>query len=281
MSGDGHSLYSFLCVCFDKHETAEPANARYGYAARDLRRLRTRTTMKAHQLGKKFSLEFHAKSNLFGHFLCDATDWYLLYKHSTRLHVQTMSIMTKQFVMLRMAMECVLKAILIGLSPRGESAQDAYSQIRCCGHNLSRLIRECRRRSRSRYRIALASTLLRIQQTDVLGIGVRYDADMKTAYKRQSFIDWATGTGPVSGVIIDEGFHRATRQDYFRFVKLAKRVSKARLHCYQICSGERISEVDDYIGRIVASPGIPADAAHRQERATARGVAVPDCSLAR
>lgn len=208
------------------------------------------------QLGKRFSLEFHAKSDIFSHFFRDANDWYLLYEHSQKIPITNLSIITKQFVLLRMAMECILKALVIGLSSRDESAKTAYGIAKSCSHRLGRATDESKKRSKKQYRICTKATSSRIAMIDALGIGIRYDSDMKTAYKRQTFAQWATGSGPVSGVVIDDDFHNEMKTDYFNFVKLAKRVCRKRLHGYNVRSGNRIEEVGEYVKRIVAGDKI-------------------------
>ncbi|OAQ20037.1 hypothetical protein [Thermosulfurimonas dismutans] len=209
------------------------------------------TTLK--KIGKRFSLESHVKAVLFGHFFRDAADWIALYHHSQSFPVHNMSIMTKQFIMLRMALECILKAILIGLSKKDETAKEAYIVARKCSHNLSKIIAECKERANGKYRICTKQTFERIQKIDKLGIGVRYDLDMKTAYKKESFTERITGTGPVSGVIIDEEFQEDMKNDFLHFVRLAKRVWDKRLKGYNIILGSRIKEINDYINSIISS----------------------------
>ncbi len=203
--------------------------------------------------GKRFSLESQAKSYIFGHFFRDSSDWAALFHHSRKFPIHNMSIMTKQFIMLRMAIaEYVLKSILIGLSKKNETAKDIYKIALNCRHNIEKLIEECKRRSNGRYRICNKAAFERIKKIEKLGIGIRYDLNMKMAYKNQSFAEWATGTGPVSGVVIDEDFHKLMHKDLLFFVALAKRVCNKRLKGHNITSGDRIGDVHDYIKKIIA-----------------------------
>ena len=201
--------------------------------------------------GKKFSIEAQVKSDLFGHFFRDANDWINIYKASQNLEIINMSIMTKQFILLRMDIECILKAILIGLSNNNESAKQAYKSARKCSHNLEKLIEGCKMRINRRYHLCKKKTIDRIRKIDRLSINVRYDLDMKTAFKNESFAEWATGTGPVSGVVIDEKFQEEMEKDYYGFVSLAMRVCRQRLKGHNIRRGSEMAKVDDYIKRIL------------------------------
>jgi hypothetical protein len=199
-----------------------------------------------------FFLEFQVKSRLFSHFTHDAHDWVKLYHASLNCDTETLSIKTKQFMNLRMALECTLKAILIGLSKQSETARDAYKSALNCRHNLEKLVNQCKARAGNSYRICTRATLKRLQRINRLGIGIRYDVDMKTAYKQQTLAEVYSGEGPVSGVVVSDEFHKQVRHDIASLMAHARRIREKRLAKH---SGGILSDmikVEDYIRVILA-----------------------------
>ncbi len=197
-------------------------------------------------------MEFQTKHTLFGHYIRDASDWCTLYNASQQCDRITLSIQTKRFMHLMMALECILKAILIALSKRDESAEDAYKSARKCNHNLEELVNQCKSRSGTRYRICTKPMIERLIIIDKLGIGIRYDVDMKTALKKQSFEERLTGDGPVSGVVDSEDFHELVKQDVFYLIRLSRRISKKRLSKHSGGLVLNMAKVEDYIRKIMA-----------------------------
>jgi len=74
---------------------------------------------------------------------------------------------------------------------------------------------------------------------------------MARSQEKESLPEWITGTGPVSGVVINEEFQEEMKSDLLHFVQLARRVWNKRLKGYNIVLGSRIKEINDYINSLI------------------------------
>jgi len=198
-----------------------------------------------------FHLDFQVKVVLCLHYYRDATDWILLYKASKNCEYESLSIKTKQFIHLRMALECILKALLICLSKRDEDPKKAYNAARRCSHNIEKLVNGCKARSSGRYRICTKAMLERFQKIDKLGIGIRYDLEMKTAYKMQKPEEVFTESGPVSTVLLDYDFHTETWKDIITLMDTYNNISEKRFAKHRGHVMSRLGEIEAYVRKIV------------------------------
>ncbi len=187
----------------------------------------------------KFFLECQAKHSLYAYYVQDTLDWMILYKLS-RGEYEGKSRTSKRFILLRMALECILKAILIGLSKRDESAEEAYKAARNCGHNLEKLIKECKLRSEKRYRICSKETMDRLCYIEKFRIGIRYNFDMKTADRSS-----------ISKGVLDDNFHEEIYKDLSSFLKIVRRISYNRFLKHQAIRGDKLSELENHLHSLV------------------------------
>lgn len=197
-----------------------------------------------------FHLNFQVKSVLCTHFYRDAFDWIMLYKLSRQCEIESLSIKTKQFIHLRMALECMLKALLICLSKRSEKPEDAYSAAKKCSHNIEKLVNGCNARASGRYRICTKAMMERFRKVDSLGIGIRYDLEMKTAYKMQTPVEIFTESGPISDVLTNYKFHNEIWDDILFIRATFDRASEKRLGKHKSHVMARLSEIENYIRKI-------------------------------
>ena len=142
-----------------------------------------------------FYLESQVKHRLHTYYFKDAYQWRLLYNNSLDPEYYSVAFEAKRFVFLSMAYECMLKAILISLSKREETAEQIYKVARDCNHKLERLVLQCKNRAKKHYRICSNETFKRIQQIDKLGIAIRYNMDMMIAYTNQYSVQQITNYG--------------------------------------------------------------------------------------
>ncbi len=195
----------------------------------------------------KFYLEPQVKSQISRYYLRDAYEWVRIYRNlMSESEYYSKSFEAKKFVCLRFALECSLKSLIMSLSNNKESASDSYKSLRNHQHDLTGLAKECISRAGRKHKIISPAFMIGLAKIDKLGVGIRYDLDFKTAYKKQTirelFVD-----GPVSGVVLDDSF----RKDFFRgtlfVLKKANLVNKIKFSKHLCCTLADAGKVEDYI----------------------------------
>ncbi|MFH2108078.1 MAG: hypothetical protein ABII93_05355 [Chrysiogenia bacterium] len=101
-----------------------------------------------------FHLEYQTKYAISLYFHWDSNDWYKFYLLTKEDEYQRLSFQAKRFIALRMCIECLLKAIIISLSNRSESAEDTYEVIRRGSHKLLSLHKKAQIRSKKNSKYA-------------------------------------------------------------------------------------------------------------------------------
>jgi hypothetical protein len=187
------------------------------------------------------------KNVLSSQFARDAYDWIELYFLSLPKDYQSISLMSKRFMNLRMALECLLKSMLIELSDKNETAKNAYSVCKNCGHNLEKLANECKQRSHSKFRICNKTGLIRLRQMNHFHIGLRYDIDLKEQYRKEDIPSRFTATGKITGVLQNDDFHKELLKDLSFMFKQNRRIYKWRFAKHKYYKFSRYREILKYI----------------------------------
>ncbi|MDD5044863.1 MAG: hypothetical protein PHU91_03990 [Candidatus Omnitrophica bacterium] len=196
----------------------------------------------------RFYLETQVKSWITGYFLRDAREWLHIYNilQEQQDDWLVMSYEAKKFINLRFSFECSLKSLIMSLSNKYELASQAYEILRRHQHDLSNLYKECLSRGRRKYRIISPSFEPKLAKIDNLGIGIRYDLDFKTAYKRQSFRELFVD-GPVSSVVLDDSFRKDFLKETTNLYKRARKIESIRFAKHHISTGDDAGRVENYI----------------------------------
>lgn len=209
-------------------------------------------TQRSVKIGGKFYLETQVKCQIATHFLRDARDWLNIYKilETQQKDYISMSFEAKKYSNLRFSLECSLKSLIMSLSKKNESASKAYRIIRGHKHNLINLYKECLSRGGKKCRVISPRFSSKVEKIENVGVGIRYDMDFKTAYKRQSlkelFID-----GPISAVVLDNAFRKEFFHEAFEIYKRASKVRSRRFAKHLGCTGDKIGKIEDYIRNII------------------------------
>jgi hypothetical protein len=199
----------------------------------------------------RFHLEFQVKHTVSSHFTGDAYDWIELYFISRPRDYRTLSIVSKRIMNLRMAQECILKSMLIALSKKNETAEEAYKSCKGCGHNLERLVIQCKQRSQNRFRICTKPGFVRIQKMTQFHIGLRYDIDLKDEYRKKDFGSRATLTGGVSGILSDDDFHKNILKDLSYMLRQNRRICQRRFLKHRCLRMSKYGEIIKYINKLI------------------------------
>ncbi len=196
----------------------------------------------------KFYLQPQVKSQISRNYLRDAHEWLRIYKIlvNEQQDYISKSLEAKKFIHLWFSVECSLKSIIMSLSNKNESALDAYKILIGCQHNLTKLYKVCLCRAAKKYRIISPSFVQKLAKIDNLKIGIRYDLNFKTAYKKQSlrelFFD-----GPVSGVVLDDSFRKEFFEEAIKLYKRASKLYGVRFAKHGASTAADAGKVDDYI----------------------------------
>lgn len=197
------------------------------------------------QLIGNYSVESKAKAAIASHFHRDAYDWIGIFETLESHYDVRMSARAKCLVNLNFALECDLKAFAVLLSKRDESAECIYRKLRRCSHKLVELERLCREMSQGKYRIISPKFRDKLSSIDKIGVSVRYDLDLKTAYKLQSFEERILNSGTISSILTHEfsdAIYTEARELHIRVQKAFKRrFTKIIAHEEQV--NDRLKEI--------------------------------------
>jgi hypothetical protein len=201
------------------------------------------------QLVGKFYLETQVKCWISRHYLRDAHEWIRAYNilNDNDPDYLAKSFEAKKVICLRFSLECSLKSLIMSLSKRAESANGAYGVLRRHLHNLNALYQECLSRARGRYRIITPSFTSKLVKIANLGVGIRYDLDLMTAYRRQSPREKILVDGPVSEVILNDSFRKEFVRETIKLYRQASKIHDARFAKHKWATMESVGKVDNYI----------------------------------
>jgi len=194
-----------------------------------------------------FHLETQVKSQIARNYLRDARDWLYIYKKLQEIDMYPIkSLEAKKFINLRFSMECSFKSLIISLSERQERAEEVYNIMIKFKHNLKKLFKECKERAGGKYRICSKSFIPEVDKIEKLGVGIRYDLDFTTAYKKQSFKELFVN-GPISSVVLDSSFRNKFWNETLNLYKRAGKIYNTRFNKHRIIRLSDSGKVDKYI----------------------------------
>ena len=199
-----------------------------------------------------FFLDYQTKYALSLYFYWDSNDWYKFYLLTKEDKYQRLSFQAKRFIALRMCIECLLKAIIISLSARSESAGDAYETIRKKGsHKLLFLQKAAQIRSKKKYKICTKATLERLKTLDSLSINIRYDVDFKVQYKQQTGKQLLSESGPIFNTVLSMSYHDLLLSDIKYLNNKLSVISEKRFKKHKRHSADKMGQIEDYMKRII------------------------------
>jgi len=134
----------------------------------------------------------------------------------------------------------------MSLSKKYESASDAYGMARKHKHNLNKLFNECNSRADKKYRLLSPAFVPNLNKIENLGVGIRYDVNFKTAFKRQSVRE-TFFNGPISGVVLDGSFRKEFFDETIELYERASKIYGVRFKKHWASTGEEAGRVDQYI----------------------------------
>lgn len=136
-----------------------------------------------------FKPELYVKRKIAGSYWNDSND--LLWRGNIfrkQIAHDSLSTKAKIYVDIIMAIECSLKSMIISLSLKDETPENAYLSARSSSHHLGKLYEEVKIRAKNRVKLLSRSQEAIIIKANTLGVGYRYDI---TAFMFLSQEDWA------------------------------------------------------------------------------------------
>ncbi|GAB2846035.1 hypothetical protein [Hymenobacter ruber] len=149
-----------------------------------------------------FNADRQLKWKIASSFAADANDflWRVGLLNQNRPH-DTTAYFAKMYVDLLMSAECALKSLIISLSVKGETPEDAYTVARRTGHDLEKLYLKVEGRAKRRIKLLTPKQRALLMKANTIGVGYRYDISTFFFLSRENRIDRAFQRGPVSGIL--------------------------------------------------------------------------------
>lgn len=162
-------------------------------------------------------------------------------------------IRAKMFVDLAMSLECSLKSLIISLSKDDESPIDAYKKARSYSHNLDKLYKEVKERSKNRFKLPKKNAGLFIDLAD-LGISSRYSYELWMLRIQAEDRDLFLGNDLLSRTLDDYNWGIEVRNEAGRLNNCAVDCHSRFMSRHSILSGKRLSAfgdaMDDFLNNI-------------------------------
>jgi len=152
--------------------------------------------------GHPFNAERQLKYRLATSFWSDANDFLIRVSllRDNRPH-DTKAYFAKLYVDLLMSAECALKSLIISLSKKSETPEDAYLTARRNSHNLDKLYKEVELRAKNRIKLLSKKEKDILLKANTIGVGFRYDITTFFFLAQEDYIDRMFQDGQVSSVI--------------------------------------------------------------------------------
>jgi hypothetical protein len=152
--------------------------------------------------GYPFNSDRHLKWQLSNSYLKDSNDFlWRIGLINENLPYTSSAFLAKMYVDLLMGAECALKSLIISLSKKLETPEQAYIVVRNDSHNLQKLYEEVERRAKRRIKLLLKGDKSLLFKANSLGVGYRYDITTFLFLTQEDFVDRELNTGKVSSVI--------------------------------------------------------------------------------
>jgi hypothetical protein len=136
--------------------------------------------MKLRGLVPPFNADRQLKTHLSSAFLIDTNDFLWRIDRVIEGNDQTnRSYVAKTLVDMIMCAECAFKSIIISLSQKDESPEDAFKACRKYGHNLEHLFNEAKKRAVRRIRFLDHKDLAMLKEVNKLGVESRYSNPLR------------------------------------------------------------------------------------------------------
>ena len=151
----------------------------------------------------------------------------------------------KIFVEMLMATECAFKSIILSLSPKTETPEEAYKLMRDCSHDLSKLAAEAGKRCRRRIAFLDRKELAVLQQASAVGVRSRYSVDVFFMLSQEALEDRFFGSGKISATLEDDAWMSAFYNVVKRAFIISKRASSIGCDKQRAILGSDSKKVDD------------------------------------
>ena len=149
-----------------------------------------------------YNANLYVKKTISGSFYYDSNDLLIranIFRNG--ISHDSLSTKAKTYVDLIMSIECSLKSMIISLSSKNESPEDAYLKARRCSHNLDKLYIEVKIRAKNRIKLLSKESEAILIKANSLGVGYRYNITSFMFISQESWADRGPRKGKVSSIL--------------------------------------------------------------------------------
>ena len=165
-----------------------------------------------------------------------------------------LSTKAKTYVDIIMAVECALKSIIISLSLKTETPENAYLKARACSHNLTKLYEEVKCRAKNRTKLLSLNDETILNKANTLGVGYRYEVTSFMLLSQEEWADRNEKKGIVSS-ILNHDFIDNLYKVAIRLNTIAGQIEKKYLGKYAIANMAKWEETEDRHKRFLTNLG--------------------------
>lgn len=152
-------------------------------------------------LAGPFDAAMQVKAEVASCYIRDGSDLLELFWMGWKSDRNNFSYRSKLFINLRMVIECYLKGLVIVLSEKTETPEDAFKMAKKASHSLASLLEAVQTRSKWTKRYFRKASDALIAQVDSMKVGLRYEVDMVAEFSKETFEEQLLNSGSMSGTI--------------------------------------------------------------------------------
>jgi len=157
----------------------------------------------------------------------------------------------KTIVDLAMSIECSLKSLIISLSKDNESPAKAYKKARKLSHNLKKLHKELKLRSKNRFKIPSKDDRV-FDDLEKLGVGSRYSYEIWLLRFQSSTGSFFLGDDLISQTVDNSDWEVMVRNEAVMLNNLASKCHSKYLSKHSILSGKKFAAYDRALKRFLS-----------------------------